>query len=89
MKFNSLHTSKIEMSKSLEEKTHIYFDEVDISVLSEEQNKFILKYCSENNKVLMEDEEFMQPLEIQVFKKTILLFVFNNIIILQFLFILI
>ncbi|RHZ69009.1 hypothetical protein Glove_291g33 [Diversispora epigaea] len=66
-KYNSLCTSKIETS--VEEKTCIFPDEVDISVLPEEQNKFLLKYCTENNNVLMEDkvlEEFMLPLEIQI-----------------------
>ncbi|CAG8603468.1 1056_t:CDS:2, partial [Diversispora eburnea] len=65
-KYSSLRTSQIETS--VEEKTCIFPDEVDISVLPEEQKKFLLKYCTENNNVPMEDkvlEEFMQPLEIQ------------------------
>ncbi|RIB17057.1 kinetochore-associated protein Dsn1/Mis13 [Gigaspora rosea] len=69
---NSFHASVVNVSPSItgtssEGKISILPDEIDMSFLPEEQHKFLLQYCNEDEKnKINEIEKIIQPLESQL-----------------------
>ncbi|CAG8776452.1 5346_t:CDS:2, partial [Racocetra fulgida] len=66
---NSFHASVVNVASSIpsdEGKISMLPDEIDMSFLPEEQHKFLLQYCNEDEKNKINDlEKIIQPLEIQ------------------------
>ncbi|CAG8813601.1 1954_t:CDS:2, partial [Racocetra persica] len=67
---NSFHASVVNVASSIpsdEGKISMLPDEIDMSFLPEEQHKFLLQYCNEDEKNKINDlEKIIQPLESQL-----------------------
>ena len=69
---NHFHSSIVKVAKKVSQggnQISLVPNEVDMSVLHEDQRKFLLQYCTDNEKTRLEEnylEQMMQTIEIKV-----------------------